>query len=470
MFKWLLISKYLRRKLAPLFAAVAVTICTAMVIIVMSVMGGFLDLLRTAAHQLTGDVTVLSSTYSGMPHYEDLIRRVTALDEVEAATPVVYTVGLLQLGRNTLRVEVLGVRPRELEQIVGFEDTLLWGPDDYYENGRGLDMHRIAMDMAYPPDWPVEGDPRPPVIIGVEVNPTQFRDEQGRYDPDYAAVFVEAVLTVLPVSQSGAVNLQDAKSMQVVVVNEFKSGLYEIDASRVYAPFDALQQRLRMNEAPGFDPETGELTGDTVPARAGELLIKAAPGYTPQQAADAVERVLTPFLEAHPDMLPPQVLTWQQRHATLLSAVQNEKGLVTFLFIIISAVAVVMVATTFYMIVLEKTRDIGVLRAIGASRSGVRNLFLGYGLAIGTLGALIGLALAAAVVMNLNEIQALLDAWFGWKMWDPRVYFFERIPDRVDWIGAAWVVLGAIVSSVVGALIPAIIAARMNPVEALRYE
>jgi len=129
-----------------------------------------------------------------------------------------------------------------------------------------------------------------------------------------------------------------------------------------------------------------------------------------------------------------------------------------------------MVATTFYMIVLEKTRDIGVLRAIGASRGGIMGLFVGYGLAIGVVGSLLGLAIAVAIVTNLNEIQGLLNTWFGWQMWDPKTYFFDRIPDTVNYSEALRVVAGAIVSSVVGALIPAWIAGRLKPVDALRYE
>ena len=226
-------------------------------------------------------------------------------------------------------------------------------------------------------------------------------------------------------------------------------------------------------------------------------------------------------------------------HGTLLGAVKNEKGMVTFLFAIISLVAIIMVATTFYMIVLEKTRDIGVLRAIGAPATGVLGLFLTYGLAIGVIGAGLGVWLAWFTVSNLNNLQDALatrlatligsvslalvmalaiaistavlnkrrdfslgagilvflgvfaalmtityyafqqislpmissyDASIGWRMWDPQLYFFEKIPDQVDWVEVAFVGAGAVISSVLGAVIPAVIAARLNPVEALRYE
>jgi lipoprotein-releasing system permease protein len=122
------------------------------------------------------------------------------------------------------------------------------------------------------------------------------------------------------------------------------------------------------------------------------------------------------------------------------------------------------------MIVLEKTRDIGTLRAIGASASGIAMVFLGYGLAVGVIGAGLGTLLAVGVVTNLNGIQEVLDAVFGWRMWNPQTYYFDRIPDRVAWADVAGVAAGAVVSSVAGALIPALLAARQDPVETLRYE
>ena len=65
---------------------------------------------------------------------------------------------------------------------------------------------------------------------------------------------------------------------------------------------------------------------------------------------------------------------------------------------------------------------------------------------------------------------SVYDTKIGWRMWDPKLYFFEKIPDQVNWVEVTYVGLGAVISSVLGAIIPAVIAARLNPVEALRYE
>jgi lipoprotein-releasing system permease protein len=198
--------------------------------------------------------------------------------------------------------------------------------------------------------------------------------------------------------------------------------------------------------------------------------VQPAAGVSAEQLRAAVDAEAAAFAEGVGLTYPLYVQTWEQVHGRLLGAVQNEKVMVTFLFSIISIVAVVMVATTFYMIVLEKTRDIGVLRSIGASRLGIMRLFVGYGLVVGVIGSLVGAGAAWALVTHLNEVQAFITQYTGWQMWDPQTYLFDRIPDRVDPAEAGLIVVGAIVSSVVGALVPAWLAGRLDPVEALRHE
>lgn len=640
MYKLVLISKYLRRKLAPLFAALAVTICTAMVVIVISVMGGFLDLMRTTAKTLTGDVIVEAQSLTGFAHYEELIQNVEALPEVELATPVVRSFALLKLANQTDMVQVQGIDPKEMAKIINYEDTLLWTGEDYaeYRSGRfsertrsrladDIDLRAAGLALQDPPmlrllqseaeqermraafladaelraaliaspafdslygsntndpedmlmrllrqplgavllaELLVEdpsllalpGMPQvrsaPAAVIGIEVNPYQRRDKSGQYhfvDPEtglprsFAGGAID--LTFAPLSPSGEIGAFEPVRQRITVVNEFKSGYYENDRSVVYVPIDWLQQQLQMQRSEDFDaatidPVTG-LGGELVvtPGRVHQVWVKAAPGYTADQAAAAVDREVAKLQKKHPDQPFLMTQTWEDVHAPLLGAVQNEKGLVTFLFVIISIVAIVMVATTFYMIVLEKTRDIGVLRAIGAPATGVLNLFLAYGLVIGVIGAASGVGLAWFTVTNLNNLQnalavrlgtligsvtltfvfalvfavvltqllkrrdfglgggamVFIAAWvgllailyyafpmvsvpfatglddqIGWRMWDPQTYFFDQIPDRVNPTEAISIGIGAVVSSVLGAVVPALIAARLNPVEALRYE
>src|SRR5206468_9012008 len=151
-----------------------------------------------------------------------------------------------------------------------------------------------------------------------------------------------------------------------------------------------------------------------------------------------------------------RVQTWEELQAKFLNAVEKEKVLVTFLFSLISIVAVFLIFCIFYMIVVEKTRDIGIIKSVGATSSGVAGIFLGYGATIGILGAGLGLGIGYAIVHNINTIHTWLGKALGVVVWDPEVYAFDTIPNTMDVTEVAVILGVAIVSSILGALIPAI--------------
>jgi lipoprotein-releasing system permease protein len=164
------------------------------------------------------------------------------------------------------------------------------------------------------------------------------------------------------------------------------------------------------------------------------------------------------------------VQTWEEQNKTWLGAVEKEKTLVSMLFGMISIVAIFLIFCIFYMIVVEKTRDIGIIKSVGATSSGVAGIFLGYGLSIGIVGSLLGLLAGYGIVHNINWLHDQLHRLTGAYMWDPEVYAFDKIPNTMNPHEVIVIVLVAIVASVLGALVPAVRAARMNPVEALRWE
>lgn len=512
MYQLLLILKYLFRKIAPLIAAVAVCLCTAMVIIVISVMGGFLDMLEQSIQRTTGDVIIYQGGLAGFPYYDELINEVEELPEVSAASPVIENFALLTLEDKPYPVKIMGIRPESYNQVTPFERNLVWAEqdivkdmrqqfegqdlgedfethlDEIAEQWQSVDFREFGMTMQPPPGWqPQEGPELPGLVVGIEVNPYHIRDEQGNYSyanslpRNLSRYRIPITLTTAPLTRAGTVGEISPERRQFLVVNEYKSGHYDVDSSQVFAPFDVVQRMLDMEAFEGyieFDPDTGMPKGEPVnqPALATKILVRAGENaqtgqrYTVDQVRDAVTEVYESFRETKLNMPPLSVRTWREVNARLIGAVGNEKGLVTFLFIIISLVAIFMLATTFWTLVQNKTRDIGVLRAIGASRWGILRLFLGYGLAIGIVGGLSGMVLAYLIVTNLNGIQDFIAAWTGWRMWDPRVYAFDRIPSRLDPTETVAIVLGAVISSVLGSFIAAAKAALVDPIESLRYE
>ena len=111
-----------------------------------------------------------------------------------------------------------------------------------------------------------------------------------------------------------------------------------------------------------------------------------------------------------------------------------------------------------------------VMMAVGASGGGVGQIFLGYGAMIGLTGAVLGTIGGYYFVRYINPIQDAIDRWFGFRVWSKEWFLFEEIPNEVEALPAVLIVLGAIMAGLLGAMIPAARAARMQPVEALRYE
>jgi len=182
-------------------------------------------------------------------------------------------------------------------------------------------------------------------------------------------------------------------------------------------------------------------------------------------APEVIERLQSVF--------PPGIFTiktWEQKQGPLLAAVEIETGILNVLLFLIIAVAGFGILAIFFMIVVEKTRDIGILKALGASSSGVMSIFLSYGLALGVVGSGVGVGLGLLFVRYINEIESAIAAITGRKVFDDKIYYFPEIPTLVEPWMVVWVTIGAIAIAVLASVFPARRASRLRPVEALRYE
>jgi lipoprotein-releasing system permease protein len=170
----------------------------------------------------------------------------------------------------------------------------------------------------------------------------------------------------------------------------------------------------------------------------------------------------------HPSLF--VVQTWEDRQGALLAAIGIERSILNILLFLIIAVAGFGILAIFFMIVVEKMRDIGILKALGASNAGVMGIFLSYGFGLGLVGAGLGTVLGLAITLNINGIEHVISQLSGHDVFPRDVYYFDGIPTDLQAGSVLVVNLGAILIAVGASVFPSLRAALLHPVRALRFE
>jgi lipoprotein-releasing system permease protein len=232
---------------------------------------------------------------------------------------------------------------------------------------------------------------------------------------------------------------------QFIVTDYFKSEMSEYDNNYIFVELSYLQHLRTMQN------------------RVTSIQVKLKDYDTDK--AEVVERLQALF---DPDAI--RVATWEDKQGPLLAAIKIEKGLLNILLFLIIAVAGFGILAIFSMIVSEKTRDIGILKALGAPSGGIMQIFLGYGLLLGVVGAALGTGAGLWLTIEINTVERWLAGQTGGHLFNPDIYYFREIPTDIQAMPVLIVNLGAIAVAVLFSILPAIRAARLQPVQALRYE
>ena len=162
--------------------------------------------------------------------------------------------------------------------------------------------------------------------------------------------------------------------------------------------------------------------------------------------------------------------TWIDMNKSFFSALKVEKNVMAILLFLIILVAGFNIVSTLIMVVMEKTKDVGILKALGATRGSITKIFLFQGASVGVFGVGAGAALGLAITFNLNTIANFIERTTGFEIFPSDIYYFSEIPTEVNPHDIMIIVVSALCIAVFAGVYPARRAAKLNPVEALRYE
>ena len=281
-------------------------------------------------------------------------------------------------------------------------------------------------------------------VVLIQPGPQAMKKFVNDLGNKYVDSYAVKITTITPktIREAGPVGIKPA-NRELAVIGAFNSGMSEYDNQIIYVPLQAAQEFL---DEPG-------------------MINKLRVRIRDYDHADEMKEKIEKLFKGRFD-----VSTWMEEKAILLQAVAVERtlnGVILFFIVLVAAFSILAILS---MLVTEKTRDIGILRAMGATVPGIMTIFLGEGLIIGSIGCGLGVGLAVFILRNLNPLADWVYSKTGWYPFPKDIYLLDQIPHEINLPVWVLIISATLFVCLLAALYPAWKAARLNPVEALRYE
>ncbi|HWP46277.1 MAG TPA: lipoprotein-releasing ABC transporter permease subunit [Candidatus Limnocylindrales bacterium] len=378
-------------------------------IIVLAVMTGFEDDLRNKILGTNSHAVILKRSNTGMENYAEVIEKVKTVPDVKAAAPFIFSQVMINSDTNVAGVVIRGIDPDSESGVTDLAKNMIEG---------SLSLLKEQYDNPESETGPK----RDAIIIGLEL-------------ARLLGVIVGDNVTVVSPTGTQLPSGPVPKLKKFRVVGIFYSGMFEYDSSLVYISLTAAQKFFNMKDS---------VTG---------VEIKVSDIYEAPRIADQIQEVLGAGYV---------VRDWAEMNRNLFSALKLEKIAMFIILVLIVLVAAFNIASTLIMMVMEKNKDIAILKSMGATSKSIMKIFVTEGLTIGFVGTLLGCIFGFLICWIADTYKLI-------KL-QGDVYYLDHLPFKMTALDFVLVATMSILICLLATVYPAWQASKLDPVVALRYE
>jgi lipoprotein-releasing system permease protein len=423
-FEFFISLRYLRAKRKQIFVSIITFISVAGIflgvaalIIVLAVMNGFETDLRNKILGINSHVVLMQ--YSGaMKDYQKVMNEVEQVEGVVASTPFIFSQAMLRNEGRTSGVILRGMSVDTAFKVINL-GKMHEGNIDYLSEKRRSTIG-LGKDTSMLPG----------IVIGKELA------------KNMGLLLFDPVNIISPMGISTPMGMVP-KMKKFIVVGIFDSGFYEYDSTLAYVSLRDCQDFLNLGE---------RVTG---------IEIKVNDIYKANIIAKSIEKKLGfPFWARN----------WMEMNKNLFSALKLEKRVMFIILSLIVLVAAFNIICTLIMIVMEKNKDIAVLKSMGATSASIMKIFIYQGVTIGAIGTLMGCIGGLAVALNLEKLSVYIENLFGFKILPGDVYYLSQLPSQVNYSDVVIIIIGTMLICFLSTIYPSRRASKLDPAEALRYD
>lgn len=416
--------RYLRAKRKQTFISVislisvlGITVGVTALIIVLSVMTGFEDTMKEKILGVNAHVVVVGFG-GGVANYDKVTDDVKAVKGVVGASPFTYNQAMISSGASVTGAVIRGLDTKTAGTVTILPERVKQGSLDGINvplgGGGGIDA---------------KGE-LPGIVLGKELS---------RNISAHVGDTVNVISPLGTMTPAGPV----PRLAAFKVTGIFEIGMYEYDSNIAFISVPNAQKFFRL--------------GDTVTG----VEVKIADIYQADRTADAIMEKLGGRYWTR---------TWMEMNRNLFSALKLEKVAMFIILTLIILVAALNIISTLIMVVMEKNKDIAILKSLGATRAGIMKIFMIEGIVIGVVGTFSGAAIGIAAALNLERVVGLIERIFHFKVLPPSIYYIDRLPSKVEPMFVAIIIIISLGISFLATIYPSWQASRLDPAESLRYE